>query len=75
MDMSVFRAPRDRPPGPSDRTKVWVEFIEEHADWFIGARKRWHEGDPTARAHRLGLIGSGAGILTVVVLAVERLVS
>lgn len=72
--MSVFRAPRDYRQGPSDRTKAWVKFIEEHADWFIGARKRWHEGDPPARAHRLHVFGSGLGVLALV-LAVERLVS
>jgi hypothetical protein len=72
--MSVFRATRDRPPDPSDQTRAWIEFIEEHADWLIGARKRWHEGDPAIRAHRLGLIGSGVGLLAVA-FAVERLVS
>jgi hypothetical protein len=72
--MSASRATRDRPPGPSDRTKAWVAFIEEHADWLICARKRWHEGDPMDRVHRLSLIGSGAGLLAAAI-AVERLVS
>jgi hypothetical protein len=61
--MSVFHATRDRPRGPSDRTKAWAEFIESHADWFIGARKRWHEGDPPIRTHRLRMFGSSAGLL------------
>jgi hypothetical protein len=73
--MSLFRPLRDCVPGPSDRTKVWVEFIEEHADWLIAARKRWHEGDPPPRVHHLGMIGSGVGLLAVVALAVERVVS
>ena len=72
--MRVYRAIRDRPRGPSDRTKAWAEFIETHADWFIGARKRWHEGDPPPNASRLRLIGSGAGLLAAVV-AVVHLVS
>jgi hypothetical protein len=72
--MSVFRAARDDRQGPSDRTKAWVAFIEEHTDWCIGARKRWHEGDPPARAHRLHVLSSGAGVLALV-LAIERLVS
>lgn len=72
--MRVFRATGHRSEGPSDRARAWVEFIEEQADWLIGARKRWHEGDPAPRAHGLGPIGSGAGLLAVALL-VERLVS
>jgi hypothetical protein len=72
--MSEFRTPRDHRRGPSDQTRAWVEFIEQHADWFIGARKRWREGDPPARSHRFRVFGSGAGVLALV-LAIERLIS
>jgi hypothetical protein len=74
MGHEGFQGTGDRSAGPSDRTRAWVAFIEEQADWLVGARKRWHEGDPTPRAHRLGLIGSGAGLLAVAI-AVGRLVS
>jgi hypothetical protein len=70
--MSVFRATRERPPGPSERTRAWIDFIGQHAEWLIAARRRWHEGDPATHAHRFGLIGSGAGLLALA-LAVERL--
>jgi hypothetical protein len=69
--MGFFRARREQPRGPSDRTKAWIEFIETHADWFIGARKRWHEGDPPPRAYRLRMVGSGASLLALVVAVVH----
>ena len=73
--MSVFRAVRNRSLGPSGRTKAWVEFIEMHADWFIDARKRWHEGDPQPRAYSLhARIGTVVGLVASV-LAVAHFVS
>jgi len=72
--MSLFRASSVRAPGPSERTRAWVDFIEEHAEWLIGARMRWHEGNPATQGRRFGVIGSGAGLLALA-FALERLVT
>jgi len=70
-----IRDPRrpNSPSGPSKRTRAWVNFIEECADWLIDARKRWHDGDPPRKA--LGgrlLIGVGTSLLALAAI-IEKL--
>jgi hypothetical protein len=40
--------------------------------WLIGARMRWHEGNPATQGRRFGVIGSGAGLLALA-FTLERL--
>jgi hypothetical protein len=58
---------------PSEGIRAWTVYWMEFADWFIDARKRWHEGDPQSKAHRWRrVLGSGATVVAAAAI-IERL--
>jgi hypothetical protein len=58
--------------GPSKGVRAWAAFFEERADWFVDARKRWHDGDPPPRAGRWRLVLGSGTVLIGAVAIVER---
>jgi hypothetical protein len=58
--------------GPSRAVRAWALFLEERADWFIDARKRWHDGDPLGTGFWWRLILGFATALLAAWTLVER---